>query len=194
MSNDLEKLREGLRAMPVPEPRPGFVDRVLMKATAVQRTQQPGRIRATLARPLTWWAAGAGAVAASIAWIVLMTVRTGVPADPSMTLALHESREVSLVIDSERDLEGATIRLYVTGSVALAGYEEQHEIQWLASLTQGANLLSLPVVARAPGEGRVVAEIEHDGRTRRVSVTMHVSAPTSISFAPARATTQDDIA
>ena len=194
MTDDHDKLREGLRAMPVPDPRPGFVDRVLTNATAAQRRQQPGRIRAALARPLTWWAAGAGAVAASIAWLVLMSIRVGEPAEPSLTLALHESREVSLVIDSERDLEGATIRLYVTGSVALAGYEEQHEIQWLTSLTQGANLLSLPVVARSPGEGRVVAEIEHEGRTRRVSVALHVSAPATISFAPARATTQDDIA
>jgi hypothetical protein len=47
----------------------------------------------------------------------------------------------------------------------------------VATLTQGANLLSLPVFAREPGEGRVVAEIEHEGRTRRVSVAMHVSAP-----------------
>jgi hypothetical protein len=194
MTDDFEKLREGLRAMPVPEPRPGFVDRVLTNATAALRPQKPGRFRAALARPLTWWAASAGAVAASVAWLVLMSMRVGVPAEPSLTLALHESREVSLVIDSERDLEGATIRLYVTGSVALAGYEEQHEIQWLASLNQGANLLSLPVVALAPGEGRVVAEIEHQGRTRRVSVAMHVSAPASISFAPARATAQDDIA
>jgi hypothetical protein len=79
-----------------------------------------------------------------------------------VTLALHESRDVSLVINSERNLEGATIRLYVTGSVALAGYEGQHEIQWLTSLTQGANLLSLPLVARTPGDGLVVAEIEHE--------------------------------
>jgi hypothetical protein len=177
MSDELEKLRERLRAMAVPEPRPGFVDRVLTNATAAPRPQEQSRIRAALARPLTWWAAGTGAVAASIAWLVLMSVNTGVPAEPSVTLALHESREVSLVIDSERDLEGATIRLYITGSVALAGYEEQHEIQWLASLNQGANLLSLPVVARTPGEGRVVAEIEHEGRTRRVSVAMHVSEP-----------------
>src|SRR5688572_25254670 len=108
MTDDHDKLREGLRAMPVPDPRPGFVDRVLTNATAAQRRQQPGRIRATLARPLTWWAAGAGAVAASIAWLVLMSLRVGTPAEPSLTLALHESREVSLVIDSERDLEGAT--------------------------------------------------------------------------------------
>ena len=128
-------------------------------------------LRAALRRPATWWAAAAGALAATLAWVAILWMQPGdVRRNASLVLALNESRDVSLVIDSERDLEGATIRLYVTGSVALAGYEQQHEIEWMTSLTQGANLLSLPVVARAPGDGRVVAEIEHEGRTRRVSV------------------------
>jgi len=177
--DDLEKLRAGLRAMPVPEPRPGFVERALATASGAPAPHMRG-IRATLARPTVWWAAGFGAVMASIAWLVVMGMHSGAPRESAVSLALNESREISLVIHSERALEGATIRLYVSGGVALAGYEDQHEIEWLASLNQGANLLSLPVVARAPGDGRVVAEIEHDGRTRRVSVAMHVSArPTS---------------
>jgi len=177
--DDLEKLRAGLRAMPVPEPRPGFVERALATASGAPAPHMRG-IRATLARPTVWWAAGLGAVMASIAWLVVMGMRSDAPRESAVSLALNESREISLVIDSERALEGATIRLYVSGGVALAGYEDQREIEWLASLNQGANLLSLPVVARAPGDGRVVAVIEHDGRTRRVSVAMHVSArPTS---------------
>ena len=179
MIDDLEKLRAGLRAMPVPEPRPGFVERALATASGAPAPHMRG-IRATLTRPSVWWAAGVGAVLASIAWLAVMGMHSAAPREQAVSLALNESREISLVIDSERALEGATIRLYVSGGVALAGYEDQHEIEWLASLNQGANLLSLPVVARAPGDGRVVAEIEHDGRTRRVSVAMHVSArPTS---------------
>jgi hypothetical protein len=150
--------------MPVPEPRPGLEDRVLAKAT------QPKKRKLS-----NWWAAGIGALAATIAWMAVLWIQQDRIEEPSLVLALHESRDVSLVIDSERDLEGAIIRLYVTGSVALAGYEDEHEIEWLASLTQGANLLSLPVVARTPGDGRVVAVIEHEGRTRRVSVAMHVA-------------------
>ena len=176
VTDDLEKLREALQSMPIPPPRTGFVDRVLANSTAVPPAR-PGRIRAAFRRPTTWLAAGIGAVAASIAWLTLMTMGTQPAPEPRVTLALHESRDVSLVINSERNLEGATIRLYVTGSVALAGYEGQHEIQWLTSLTQGANLLSLPLVARTPGDGLVVAEIEHEGRTRRVSVAMHVPVP-----------------
>ena len=174
VNDEFEKLRQGLQAMPVPEPSAGFVDRALAKATANARVREARGLREVFARPLTWWAAGAGAIAASFAWFILASLQSGADA-PRVQLALHENRDISLVIDSERALEGATIRLYVTGSVGLAGYDDQREIQWLASLSPGANLLSLPVVARVPGDGSVVAEIEHEGKTRRVSVALHVS-------------------
>jgi hypothetical protein len=174
--DDLEKLRTELRAMRVPEPRRGFEDRVLANATG-SPARAPRGFRAALRRPSTWWAAAAGALAATLAWVAVLWMQPGVAPEASLIMALNETREVPLVIESERDLEGATIRLYVMGSVALAGYEQQREVKWVATLTQGANLLSLPVVAREPGEGRVVAEIEHEGRTRRVSVAMHVSTP-----------------
>jgi hypothetical protein len=160
--------------MPVPEPRPGFEDRVLVKASARQ-FRAPSEVRPLLRRPMTWWAAGGGALAATLVWAMLTWMQSGAQTDPSLVLALYESREVPLVIDSERNLDGATIRIYVTGSVALAGYEQQHEVEWQSSLNKGVNLLSLPVVGYMPGDGLVVAEIEHEGRTRRVSVAMHVS-------------------
>jgi hypothetical protein len=173
----LEKLRAELRAMPVPEPRPGFVDRVLANATTRLPVREPTGIRAALRRPATWWAAGAGALAATLACVALLWMQSGAPREPTLALMLNESRDVPLVIDSERDLVNATIRLYVTGSVVLAGYEDQHEVEWKISLTRGANLLSLPVVARATGDGHVVAEIEHEGHIRRLNVALHVSPP-----------------
>jgi hypothetical protein len=162
-----ENLRSALRGMPVPEPRPGFEDRVLAKAVRAR----PAR------RHASWWAAGAGALAATIAWVAVIWLQSGAPGEPTLVLSLHESREVPVVIDSERELEGAIIRIHVTGSVTLDGFDQQHDIEWQATLTRGANVISLPVVARAPGEGRIVAEIQHRGKTRRVSFAMHVTAP-----------------
>jgi len=173
--DDLQKLRAGLSAMPVPEPRPGFVDRVLANA-ARGKAPEVRSIRTEIRRPATWWGVGAGALAASLAWVALIIYSGAVP-EPILVLALNESRNVPLVIDAERNLDGATIRLSVSGSIGLAGYGEQHEIEWTTSLTQGANLLSLPVFARVPGDGLVVAEIEHEGRTRRLSMALHVVAP-----------------
>lgn len=163
--------------MPVPLPRPDFIDRVLTNATNSQPVREATGLRAALRRPSTWWAAGIGAMAATVACVILFLAQTQVERGPIVAMVLHESRQVPFVIDSERDLADATIRLYVSGSVALDGYEGQHEIEWKTSLTRGANLLSLPVLAREPGEGLVVAEIEHEGRTRRLSFALHVSAP-----------------
>lgn len=188
MVDDLNKLRVALSAMPVPEPKPGFEDRVLANATAAlskstpvrssaERTRGRGGMRDAIRQPATWWAAAAGALAATVACVAILWKPPDALAGASVVLALNESRDVSLVIDSERALEDATIRLVVTGSVSLAGYEQQQEIEWKTSLTQGPNLLSLPVVGRSAGSGSLVAEIEHDGRTRRMSVVLHVIAP-----------------
>ena len=182
--------------MPVPEPRPGFEDRVLaraigaqarapqvsaaqMSAAPVSAAQAPARggMREALRRPATWWGAAAGALAATIACVILLWKQPDALAGASVVLALNESRDVSLVIDSERALENATIRLVVTGSVSLAGYEQQQEIEWKTSLVEGPNVLSLPMFGRAAGSGSVVAEVEHEGRTRRMSVVLHVIAP-----------------
>ena len=168
-------MRESLKAMPVPEPRHGFVDRALRVASGREPPVVHG-FRAAIRRPSTWWGAGAGALAASLAWLALF-VHTSAAPDTRLVLALNESRDVPLVIDAERNLDGATIRLSVSGSIGLAGYGEEHEIEWTTSLTQGANLLSLPVFARAQGDGLVVAVIEHEGRTRQLSVALRVVAP-----------------
>jgi len=162
--------------MLVPEPRHGFVDRVLAKASGRESPEVRG-IRATIRRRLAWWAAGAGALAASLVWVMVLLIQSGAVHEPMLVLALHENRDVPLVIDAERDLDGATIRLSVTGSIGLTGYGEQREIEWTTSLTQGVNLLSLPVFARTPGDGVVVAEVEHEGRTRRLSMALHVVGP-----------------
>ena len=71
-----------------------------------------------------------------------------------------------MLIDSERELKGATIRIAASGSIALDGFDDERQIDWQADLERGSNLLSLPVVARAAGKGRLVAVIEHEGRTR----------------------------
>ncbi len=193
MVEDFDKIRAALRDMPVPGPRPGFVDDALARATAGVRPSSATGWRDIVRRPATGWIAAAVALAAALSWVTFMPLRAVAPVSKSIVMALHESREVSLVIDSERDLSDATIRVFVSGSVGLEGFDDQSQIEWLTTLEPGANLLSLPVIARSPGDGSLVAEIEHDGRTRRVSIALRVTAPTT-GQQPAATKQEDDVA
>jgi hypothetical protein len=179
--DDFQTLREALRRMPTPEPRPGFVERAFGRAAAQQQAPQevalPGRLRRFATRWETWaGAALGGAVAAALMLVLLRTVDTTDSRQP-LALTLHEARNVDVLIDSDRELKGATIRVAASGSIVLDGFDDERQIDWQADLERGANLLSLPVVARAAGKGRLVAVIEHEGRTRQVAIDLSVVDP-----------------
>jgi hypothetical protein len=182
VTDDLHTLRQALRRMPVPELRPGFVDEALARAVAANTdVKSPATSRRRRLRHLvTSWemwvgVAFGGAMAAALSLLLLHPGQIR----PSQVLALtlHEVRTVDVLIDSERELKGATISIAASGSIILVGFEDEHEIGWRADLDRGSNLLSLPVVARAPGKGKLVAVIEHEGRTRRVAIDLTVVDP-----------------
>ena len=174
-------LRQALRRMPTPEPRVGFIERALARAAAQEPTTQallPARLSRFLSRWETWAGAALGAAAAAAMTLILLRpVDSTQGPQPQLAMSLHESRNVDVLIDSERELKGATIRIAASGSIALDGFDDEQHIDWQADLERGSNLLSLPVIARTTGKGQLVAVIEHDGRTRRVAVELTVIEP-----------------
>jgi len=181
--DDFQTLRQALRQMPTPEPRAGFVERALAQAAAQSREEQalslPGRLRNFAMRWETWaGAALGGAILETLTFVLLRNFdHTAASEQPQIALTLHEARNVDVLIDSERELRGATIRIAASGSIALDGFENERHADWQADLDRGSNLLSLPVVARAAGKGRLVAIIEYQGRTQRVAVDLTVLDP-----------------
>ena len=178
MDTDSEILRQALKRLPAPEPRPGFVDRALANATR-EPAARAGKRSMGLAYLASRWetwigAALGGAVAAALTLFLLRPLEQPAPAPMGISLALNESRAIDVLIDSERELEDATIRIVATGSVVLDGFENEREIGWRAHLERGSNVLSLPVVARSTGQGQLVAVIEHEGRTRRMTINLTV--------------------
>lgn len=176
MSNQTEKLIDALRSMPAPEPRPGFVERALARATQAPGSP-PRRLPQALFRWETWLGAALGGAAAAA--LTLLLIRPDLETTPGVNrvaIAPNETREIDVLIDSERDLDNATIRIAVTGDIALDGYENEPEIDWQTDLEQGPNLLSLPIVAHGKGGGRLVAVVEHEGKTRTFMIDVAVAS------------------
>lgn len=175
-----QRLLQLLQDMPVSGPRAGFVDRAFAHATSgpapVFRVDaRNGRMQRVFSRWETWFGIALGGAVAAVVGVFLLRppASTSSPTQ-EITMALNEARDIDVLIDSERPLEKATIRVAVTGSVALSGFDNDREIDWQTHLDRGSNLLSLPIVARTTGGGRLVATVEHNGRSRRVVVNLTV--------------------
>src|SRR5690606_23666334 len=106
-------LRRALARIPAPEPRPGFVDRALAKATG--KTPARSRLAHLASRWETWTGAALGGAIATV--LTLLMLRPMEPRPPGITLALNEMRDIDVLIDSERALDDATIRIVASGSV-----------------------------------------------------------------------------
>lgn len=129
-----------------------------------------------LARWEMWLGMIVGAAATVLVTVFLVSPRDGAPAS-NITLAVNESRNIDVLIDSERTLDGATIRVAASGPVELEGLGDKHEVQWQARLERGRNVLSLPVVAKSTGEAQLIAVVEYAGKKRRVGVSLSVRRP-----------------
>jgi hypothetical protein len=124
-----------------------------------------------------WLGVVVGTAATVLVTVFVLGSNDSATSSANITLAVNESRNIDVLIDSDHTLDGATIKVAATGSVELEGMDDKHEVQWQARLERGRNVLSLPVVARSTGEAQLVAVVEHAGKKRRVGVSLSVRRP-----------------
>lgn len=163
----LEALRAVLRDAPMPAPRPGFFDQALARAQAAQ----PRRRR-------YWPYVTGAAIAASLSlWVVLGDRPNLSPASTpaSVTITLNQARTVQLAFNAEHELEEATLSIELPDGVDLEGFPGQREVRWRTNLARGANLLSLPLIARSPAGGTLLARVEYGNRRTQLVIPLHVS-------------------
>lgn len=169
------RLREALRRLPVPPPRPGFAARVF---AALPR--EPRRA----ALPLAW------ALAASVAGAVGLNVwleRGAAPAPAGssaqarvVVLEAGKSGPVRLAFRSPRELAGVTIHLQLPRGVELEGYPGRQSLRWQADFQAGANVLELPLVVRDGEGGILTATLDHGRSQKAFTVQVRADKPAAL--------------
>jgi hypothetical protein len=161
-----------LKDYPAAEPRAGFFDQALARATHEGTRRQRNR----------WLMTGFGsAVAAGIVLWMISGVLFTTPdiaqpeaTIPGIALTLEAPRTINLVFASKTALDEATLTVSLPEGIELAGFPGQREIAWQTSLVEGKNLLPLSLVALTPAGGEVLARLEHDNRNRTFRLQVEV--------------------
>jgi hypothetical protein len=165
-------LQEDLKLLPVSRPDPAFFERALKQASKPQRFG----LRAGLAQKIV----GAALAASVFVWVAANVMPAANQAETQLagvTMTLHETRTVQISLNAERDLQGARVSIRLPDGVEMKGFPGRRIVSWNADLQQGMNILPLPLVAVALSEGRVIARLEHDSKSKELEVLISVREP-----------------
>jgi hypothetical protein len=173
------RLRELLRSLPVPPPRPGFAARVF--AALPDRQRRFAAFRAPLAYALA--ASLVAAVGAGV-WLEQRPAPApegAAPRGPEVVMVAPGQRApVRLAFRSPRELNGVTIQVLLPAGVELASRPGRQSLQWQANFQAGANVLELPLVVREGEGGILTATLDYGKAHKEFTVQVRATKPRAL--------------
>lgn len=175
-----DELIQSLRAMPVPPMRPGFTQQVLKRAVEQKQHHRRG------------FATGfSTALAAGVAlWVVVSFMMPGADiTQPQLQpppqaeaegvaqvqLALYQESTVNLVFYSPKLVSDATLTITLPENVEIVGFPGERVIAWQTSLSEGQNILPLPLRANALANSELLASIQSGDSKKSFRLQIGVS-------------------
>jgi hypothetical protein len=155
----------------VEPPSDGFAERALRRAVTTNAEQ---RHRAAYYKGF-----GSAVAAGLMLWLAvgLFPVRDGLQPEQAISIAVEETRELTLAFNSVKALDNATISIHLPDNVQLVGYEDSRVLEWQANLTQGDNVLRLPLKALRAESGQLIAHIKHAQQSKTIKIRLNVGQP-----------------
>ncbi len=184
-ARQLESLRlqkEALKSLPVPPASDGFEKRVF--ATATQDTRAAQNIHNNQGSFYKF--ATAAMISALVMWLGLFNdTKTGND-DLELVSVGAEIRIIKVAIDSEHALDAVNMRVELSENLELKGFGNKKQIHWTTHLRQGVNVISLPIVGIAQGEGDITTRIQLNGKEKVMRIKTEYKLPDSVLYQGSR--------
>jgi len=164
---------------PVPAPSAGFVDRALRTAAEQDRLSYRDSHRQGFMKGF-----GSALAAGLVIWIAVTLMPAlmdkkavsdfPVSGSNTISISLQESTDVKLAFRSLKDVQGATITINLSDNLELVGYQNQQTLEWKTDLVAGDNVLTLPIKALKPHQGKIIAQITHNNLQKSIELILNV--------------------
>ena len=160
-----------LKQVQVPAMSPGFAQKAVSHA-ASQAKRRPHRNGFV-----------AGFSSALVAGFALMFVVVGIlPGDndiesnvmPEVAISVYAPQTVNLAFDVGYAMDDATLSIDLPGNIEVVGFPGERRLSWQTSLTQGRNILPLPLKGIVNAAGELVATLEQGGKTKILRIRVRV--------------------
>lgn len=149
----------------IPAARPDFESRILHKVTQAHDRKthfNKGLITALAACLLIW-----------VSVIVVKPTISNEVHVPHISLKVNEVKQVRFTFNAPKDFNKVTISLQLPKHIELEGYPGEKELRWETALSEGANLLTLPVIATHARSGKIIARISNGKDFKEFKISMN---------------------
>jgi hypothetical protein len=165
-------LSRELRQMPIPEPFDDFAARAIRTAVKRNRMKQASTFVGLFAAALLIFAIGTVLTRGMLDF----TMHPDPLSEAEITGTFTEERTVRVMIDAVTTRQNATLAIDLAEHIELKNYPGCRHLTWQTGLTQGKNLLELPLVIRNDADGYVTIRYRYNGNQQEVQVQVRASA------------------
>ncbi len=170
--------KESLSSLPIAPASDGFEKRVFVRA--IENAAITKKIHS---KPGNFYKfATAAMLTALVLWLGLFNdTKTGED-DLYLVTVGDEVRTIKVAIDSEQALDAVNMRVELSDNLELKGYGNKKQIHWTTHLNEGVNVISLPIVGIAQGEGDITTRIHLNGKEKVMHIKTEYKLPDSVLY------------
>lgn len=169
-----------IRSLPIPEVPEGLAARVIDGAVAAaeHRADVPAH-QAYPQRRLVAGFAMAAMLSALVVWLGFIDTGTQVE-DPLMFMVDNDVRNVTVAIDAGEGLDDVSMHVEISDNLEVQGFGSRRSISWNTRLEPGVNVISLPVIGIAQGDGVITTRIQSKGKQKVMHIKTRYKQPGSV--------------
>lgn len=174
--------KQVLRSLPVPATSDGFSNRVIKDAlSAAEAGQQPGgqpRVR----HSSFYKFATAAMLSAIVLWLGFFSERQSTDNELYMVTVDNEVRTVKVAIDSTQSIDAVSMHVELSDNLELSGFGNKKQISWTTGLSEGVNVISLPIIGIAQGKGDITTRVRLNGKEKVMRIKTQYKAPGNVLY------------
>lgn len=151
--------------------------------TAVLSGEAASKSRKSAGTPSVVYRFAAAAMISAIALFATMTfISTPESKGDYMVIVSDQVQTITVAIESEQAIDMVKMHVELSDNLELKGFGSKRQVNWDAGLKKGVNVISLPIIGIAQGEGDITTRVQINGNEKVMRIKTQFRQPGNVYF------------
>ena len=101
-----------------------------------------------------------------------------------MVMVSDQVQTITVAIESEQAIDMVRMHVELSDNLELKGFGSKRQVNWDAGLKKGVNVISLPIIGVAQGEGDITTRVQINGNEKVMRIKTQYRQPGNVYFGP----------